>query len=206
MFKFNTGTMNGSISISFTKYPIIFFVLALSLLFSVSCGPSSELRTDEEDDEVIVEKAAEEEEVDKPVLEVLEMPEWHNPSQPFKITADSVLISASAVSSDSADARIIAEIAVRDKKREAFTDMIFQKLENDGTISSVPDSDLQASPEAIQIFLSTKDLGASVMESASHSHENIFYFREGDQVRCYIRYAYEKTVLESAIREAADQL
>ena len=196
--------MNGICSIKFTEYPIFSLFMILSLLFAASCGPLSELRSDEKE-EVIVEETTEEAEADKTAPEVLEIPEWHNPNQPFKITADSILVSASAVSSDSTDARKIAEIAVRDQKKVAYADLSFDKLQNKGAIPSKSDTQRKATREQIQVFLSSIDLGSAVMESQIPCNEKIFFFTTENQVRCYILHACEKTALESAIRAAADQ-
>ncbi len=200
--------MNGICSIKFTEYPIFSLSMILSLLFAASCGPLSELRSDEKEEVIVEETAEEQEEGDKAtpdVTEVLEIPEWHNPNQPFKITADSILVSASAVSSDSTDARKIAEIAVRDQKKVAYADLSFDKLQNKGAIPSKSDTQRKATREQIQVFLSSIDLGSAVMESQIPCNEKIFFFTTENQVRCYILHACEKTALESAIRAAADQ-
>ncbi len=178
--------------------------IRLSLLLIVfilaSCGSPAGISSVE--DEVVepAEEVAEAEEEVEP--EIVEMPDWYRPSHPVQFTVDSVFVAAAAVSSDSADARRIAKIAVREHERTAFADFIFEILEEDGSRNGLSETDQNAANQARNDLLNSLAKGEEILDKRISYSGNEFFFETNGQVRCYIRHAYEKEALYREIRAA----
>ncbi len=195
--------MNCNLSIMSKNILCVSLNLILCLFFFTSCGPLSGLFSDEEEELVMVAETPEVEE--EPVIEVAEIPSWHDPNHPVQVTSDSVVITGTAVSSVSADARSIAEIAVNEHKKTAFTNLIYTILEDKGSDALSSEAGSRADGQSEQDVIKMLTLEDDELFASIPFTVETFYFETNGQVRCYIRHAYEKAALSREIRDAIEQ-
>jgi hypothetical protein len=170
---------------------LILLVLGFFVLFSCAhLHDSTEQETPQPEEPAVTEEPEEAVEVDLPV--------WHEPGRAYKLTGDSLVVTAAAVAADSSDALAIAELALKESITSGITKVILQLLDDAG---KEVQSNVDAAGAAIgerQDLIRLMTMDEEIIQEIHPNSQKIHWHRENGQVRCYLRYSYDRVALIEA--------
>lgn len=175
--------MNSHISL------FLLLVLIPSMVLLNSCEQIEALTSDDE----VEEPAEEPEEVaEEPHPD---LPEWYDPVNPVYVDGDTVYVMTSAVAADSSGARYSAMRSMEEQTKAAWSLMLDQRLSRDKHGETAAASDQGDRYISALLFDHGSDSG-----DLSPS-ETIWYYAEGETVRCYIRHKYMKDDMSGMLED-----
>jgi hypothetical protein len=179
-------------------FPVLLFLLSMYLL--QSCAQLRETVSDEE--VAVVEESPD---PDEPEVGITGLPDWYDAALPVQITRDSVIVSAAAVAPDSSDARSIAELAAKDFRNKALTEMILLYLHEEGVEVITEASRSEGTDERRNRVIKALTLDEGDMPDFPGHTETVFWHQENGQTRCYIRHAFDRSAVARSIHQALQQ-
>ena len=183
--------MNSRLSI------FLLLVLTPSLVLLNSCEQIEALTSDDE----VEEPAEEPEEPEEDVAEEPDpdLPEWYDPVNPVYVDGDTVYVMTSAVAADSSGARSAAMRSMEEQTKAAWSLLLDERFSRDDHGETASASD-QGGDRYISALLFDHD---SEIGDLSPS-ETIWYYAEGETVRCYIRHKYMKDDMSGVLEDIPD--
>ncbi len=172
------------------------FTLAFILLFAVGSCQLVERMVDPEEEEIEEEQPPVTEAEPEPEPEVKERPTWYDPSERVREAGDTIVVTASAASPDSVDARTLAFESMDETTETAFNIAIDHVIQEENIDPDGPVTDQEK--EFLLSILTwssvnkVDDLAISE-ETFSHQSDENYHF--------YIKRLFLKTDMHAFVRD-----
>lgn len=176
------------------------FVLAIlipSMIMLNSCEQIAALTSEDEAKEPVEEP---EEPIEEEVAEVpADLPEWYDSANPVFVERDTLHIMASGLAPDSSDAKSIAQRAIMEQSKTAWS-RIMDNLLSDREQSKINTETEQGRNAYLSALLFDHESDAPDISRS----ESVWFHEKDETVRCYIMHKYAKPEMTRALKSALE--